>query len=265
MPTLAERFADVAHQARRQASRAKAKVHHATAPRGSARTPTAAAPGATVAVAPYEVPEQPTPDRLQLFARLLSVLPPGRLVDLGAGHGHFSVVAKELGWKATAVDARTVRFPDIDGIEWVHSDVRDFPVDPGSYDLVAILGLLYHLDLASQVELMSKVAHTPTIVDTHVATEADLVASPHRASLGPWVDTGGYRGRYYSEVKGGTDQERAATATASWGNAESFWPDEPGQLRMFREAGFASVLRMSPPYLYGRTFYLCLPEVAPHA
>jgi 2-polyprenyl-3-methyl-5-hydroxy-6-metoxy-1,4-benzoquinol methylase len=43
---------------------------------------------------------------------LISPLKPGKMLDLGSGRGNFSVAAARLGWEVTAVDARTVRWPN---------------------------------------------------------------------------------------------------------------------------------------------------------
>lgn len=83
-----------------------------------------------------------------IFRQLLAPLRPGRMLDLGAGKGNFSLSAAELGWEVTAVDARTVRWPDaetepdpavaerIRAIRSVQADVRTFPIAPGNYDLI---------------------------------------------------------------------------------------------------------------------------------
>ena len=68
-------------------------------------------------------------DRLRTLRQILSPITPGRLVDLGTGHGKFARVTRDLGWRVTAVDVRTERMPRDSGIEWVQSDVRDFPLD----------------------------------------------------------------------------------------------------------------------------------------
>lgn len=81
-----------------------------------------------------------------MFGSILSSQKPGRLLDLGTGHGRFAQAAKEMGWQVTAVDARGERFPWTGGIEWIVSDVRDFEFGPGDYDCVSFLGLFYHLD-----------------------------------------------------------------------------------------------------------------------
>ncbi len=167
---------------------------------------------------------------------------PGRLLDLGTGQGRFSLIGKELGWDVTAVDVRTVRMPMVEGVRWIEADVRTF--DVSGYDCIALLGLLYHLDLSDQQELLRRCAPTPTILDTH-------------HSLRPVTVVDGYEGRIYHEP-GSTLEELAQVPTASFGNPESFWPTREALVRMLHEAGFKTVLALEPSYLSDRTFYLCL-------
>jgi hypothetical protein len=167
---------------------------------------------------------------------------PGRLLDLGAGHGRFSLIGQELGWDVTAVDVRTVRMPMVEGIRWIEGDVRTF--DVAGYDCIALLGVLYHLGLADQRDLLARCAPTPTILDTH-------------HSLAPVITVDGYEGHIYREP-GSTLEELAQVATASFGNPESFWATREALGRMLHEAGFKTVLALEPPYLPDRTFYLCI-------
>ena len=184
--------------------------------------------------------------RLEVVVELLKNLKPGRLLDLACGHGSVSIMASKLGWDVTAVDVRTQRMPKVEGIRWLQGDVREFPIGPGEYDCIALLGLLYHLELKDVVELMRRCSSTPTIVDTHV-------------SLNPTHEEMGYRGELFDELAGRTPEQHAASNTASWGNFVSFWPDEESLIRIFTDVGFASVLKLSPSYRADRTFYLCLP------
>jgi 2-polyprenyl-3-methyl-5-hydroxy-6-metoxy-1,4-benzoquinol methylase len=75
----------------------------------------------------------------------------------------------------TGVDARTERMPADPAIRWVQSDVRDFEFGPADFDVVSLLGLLYHLDRTSQTELLKKCADILTILDTHVAGEVNVI------------------------------------------------------------------------------------------
>lgn len=182
-------------------------------------------------------------ERRRICARLLGLFPPGHLVDLGAGHGAFSRQAADLGWEVTAVDARTERFPDDPRPRWVQADVRTVDLEP--YDLVLCLGLLYHLALDDQLDLLARAAGRPLILDTHV----DAGAHEHELS-GRTSPREGYTGRFYAEPY---------APTSAVGNRSSFWPTPPTLYRMLREAGFASVLTHEPWYLGDRTFFLALP------
>jgi len=184
--------------------------------------------------------------RLEVFDRLLRLVPTGRLVDLGAGHGTFSVRAADAGWDVTAVDARDTRFPEDPRVTWRKQDIRE--VELQSFDLILNLGLFYHLTVDDQVALLQRAAGRPMILDTHVAT------SRPTHELSDEVTVGGYRGRLYAE-KGWVGR-----TTASWGNDESFWPTRSELYRMLRDHGYPVVLAAVPWVVRDRTFFLCLPE-----
>ncbi|WP_047864313.1 class I SAM-dependent methyltransferase [Rubrobacter aplysinae] len=193
--------------------------------------------------------ESPDPeqDRVETFKTLLSPLPEGRLLDLGCGHGKFSLAAASLGWKVTAVDARTERMPTSadQNIEWLQGDVREFSFDKDDFDCISVLGLLYHLEQPAQMDLLKRCAGTLTILDT-------------RVGLNQGATENGYRGEYYKEP-GETEEERKTRLAASWGNAQSFWPTEDSLIKMARDAGFSLVAPVRPPRRKYRTFYVCYP------
>lgn len=184
--------------------------------------------------------------RFRLFDTMLGWFQPGRLVDLGAGHGAFSIRAADAGWDVTAVDARTVRFPEDSRITWVNEDVRETKLD--SFDLIVNLGLFYHLTLPDQLSLLDRAAGTPMILDTHVATP-----NAKGFDLSEVVEEDGYRGRYYSEAGKQHD------ARASWGNDASFWPTPRALHRMLHDRGY-DVFSATPYYEPTRTFFLCQPR-----
>ena len=145
------------------------------------------------------------------------------------------LIALELGWAVTAVDARTERMPMTDGIEWVQSDLRDYEI--GDFEAISMLGILYHLELKDQLDLLERCAGTMTILDTHVALEAE-------------VNEGGYEGRFYTEPPD--------TMPSSWINPTSFWPTEDSLVRMLHESGYRFVFKLVPPPMtLDRTWYLC--------
>ena len=185
----------------------------------------------------------PSNRRIEIFSRLLDLFQPGRLVDLGAGHGAFSHAAAKTGWQVTAVDARTERNLPVSGVTWVEADVRD--VDLKAYDVVACLGLFYHLTAEDQIDLLARCGKTPLIIDTHVANGL----STHQ--LSDEVNEFGFTGRLFAEGVG---------LLSSWGNPKSFWPTPDSFHRMLGQAGYNVVLAVEPGYLPDRTFFLALPS-----
>ncbi|MDF2731121.1 MAG: hypothetical protein K0T01_2911 [Acidimicrobiia bacterium] len=184
----------------------------------------------------------PARDRLKIFGRLLGLFPPGKMIDLGAGHGKFSMIAADAGWEVTAVDARTDRNVPAPGVTWVESDVREFDVT--GFDVVACLGLFYHLTVPDQIDLLARCKGAPLIIDTHLAN--GLSTHP----LSEEVEELGFTGRLYQEGTG---------LLSSWGNPQSFWPTPDSFHKMLDQAGYNLVLAVEPWYLPDRTFFLALP------
>lgn len=203
----------------------------------------------------------PEPDesinRRQIFDSLVSPLKPGKMLDLAAGPGNFSIPAAKLGWDVTAVDVRTVRRPDpeeerdperarlIRSIDWVESDIREFQVDSSEYDLICVFGILHHLELEDQISLMKKCSGTFTILDCRIAPDIT-------------VAEGRYEGHYVKEP-GKTREERDKIPGASWGNETSFRHTEESLVRLFHDSGYQKVMCMRPPHAGNYTFYVALP------
>ena len=183
--------------------------------------------------------------RIAVFKELLGLFPAGRMLDLACGHGLFAIAAHEMGWHVTAVDVRTERMPMTPGVDWVQHDVRTYQVD--GFDVIALLGLLYHLELPDQLDLLRRCSRTITILDTHHSNRPTHLEE-------------GYAGHTYRELPEGQEERLAVTQTAAWGNLTSFWPTQPDLVRMLRDSGFATILALVPPNTPDRTFYLCLPE-----
>ncbi len=194
-----------------------------------------------------------------IFESILAPLRPGKLLDLGAGKGNFSLSAASLGWQVTAVDVRTVRWPEVDAsshsdmaalmnsITFVQSDVREFSIGRNEYDLICILGLLHHLEVPDQVDLIRKCASTPLLIDTRIASAE--------------IDSfGDYRGMLIRE-HGETRAERDEVATASWGNETSFRHTEESLTQLLRDCGYPLVFQARPPHRREYTFYFALPRI----
>jgi SAM-dependent methyltransferase len=196
-------------------------------------------------------------NRRRIFHSLVSPIKPGRMLDLAAGPGNFSIPAAKLGWDVTAVDVRTVRRPDpeaerdperaklIRSIDWIESDVREFQIKGGEYDLICVFGILHHLELNDQIALVKKFSGTLTILDCRIAPEVT-------------VKEGRYEGRYVREF-GKTREERDKIPGAAWGNERSFQHTEESLIRLLHDSGFRKVMCMRPPHAENYTFYVALP------
>jgi 2-polyprenyl-3-methyl-5-hydroxy-6-metoxy-1,4-benzoquinol methylase len=213
-----------------------------------------------------EITEQthalPEPDesisRRQIFRSLVSPLKPGKMLDLGAGAGNFSLPAAQMGWDVTAVDARNMRTPTpekkanskqaelVRSVRWVESDIREFPIKRGEYDLICILGLMHHLEIEDQLKLLKQCSDTLTLLDVRIAPEIVVSEGP-------------YEGLYFHE-RGESQEQRERLPQASWGNAVSFHHTEESLIRLVRDCGYANVMPMRPPHERNYTFYLCLPS-----
>lgn len=191
--------------------------------------------------------------RLRSFGALLRQIwpqPQGEhAVDLGAGHGMFSTLARRHGFRVTAVDARprwtpgqavgapgAKPAPAEDGdIAWIQADVRDFDTRP--FDIVLAIGLTYHLPLRAQQDLLAQTAGRPTVIDTEVFDATDPAAMA--------CD------RLRAVRQGGLDGALCHETGNHWSAAddqESFWPTHDAFLDMCRAAGRRSVTLIEPTY-----------------
>lgn len=189
--------------------------------------------------------------RIATFVHILKhvVAPEERtLVDLGAGHCKFSVWATKLGYAVTAVDGRTERLPDdLGSIRFVQADMRDY--DPRGHGVVAMLGLLYHLELGDQESLLRRCCYgAPVIVETQVHVPDMVADTPqdwHRL-----IERDGYQG---------VDFPEGDNPMASIGNPTSFWHSEDSMITLFERTGYAAVTVIDPIFrsVYGaRRFYV---------
>jgi len=185
---------------------------------------------------------------MALFLQLLERFPPARLVDLGTGHGMFARLAADRGWDVTAVDARAERFPNDSRVRWVNQDVRQIALD--DFDVVACLGLWYHLTLADQEGLVERAGGAPLIIDTHVAHDRLADHGSHRKGLSKVKKVGDYSGRYYGE------RHLQDRFTASFGNDLSFWPTEDSLRAMLLAGSYDLVESIDPPVAPDRRFFL---------
>jgi len=199
--------------------------------------------------------EQEGAHRTRTFGRILEVLniePGTATVDLGAGPCIFARIASRHGLLVTAVDGRTDRVPpedELGSIKFVQADVRHF--DLSGFLLILMLGLLYHLEIREQADLLRRASKAKyVIVDTQVHVPA-LVCTPHPQRFSDVRRTSdGYEGVEFGEV----DNPMAAIA-----NKTSFWHTEQSMRKLFEAAGYSRVTLVDPAYqsIHGaRRFYI---------
>jgi 2-polyprenyl-3-methyl-5-hydroxy-6-metoxy-1,4-benzoquinol methylase len=187
--------------------------------------------------------------RGSMFTYLLDNTIDGKtLLDLGAGSCIFSKRARAAGYEVTAVDARTERLPDdLDGIRFIQADVRNF--DTSGYDVILLLGLLYHLTIADQEELLSRARGATVVVDTQVHDPRKVTEH-----AGEWAQRTVYTGSYE-----GIEFPEKDNPMASVGNPVSFWHTERSLLTLFGKCGYNQAMIVEPKYIskYGaRGFYI---------
>ena len=177
-----------------------------------------------------------------------------KLVDLGAGPCVFSRIAVKADFDVTAVDARDERLPeDLTGIKFIKSDVREF--DLLGFDVVLIFGLLYHLTLEDQLQLLSRCPENASvIIDTQVHIPESVqeeACQKRKFNTKKIEESQGFSGVLFPEEQ---------NPMASIGNTHSWWHTEPSLLKLLEQVGFKDVIMIDPTYIskYGaRRFYVC--------
>jgi hypothetical protein len=163
------------------------------------------------------------------FAKLLSMCSGKQLLDVATGTGQSAIGARDKGWQVTAFDGRRERMPwDVPGIDWRQATVQDF--DYSGYDVVLLCGILYHLTLSDQLELLSHLSAPYLIVNTHFKIDG-----PQKFKLSPAFRSGDIAGANYSE---GPLAELPAALQSAMTNEESFWHTLPSLEWMFWLFGY---------------------------
>jgi 2-polyprenyl-3-methyl-5-hydroxy-6-metoxy-1,4-benzoquinol methylase len=175
-----------------------------------------------------------------------------RVLDLGAAEGQFAVEFALHGAGVVAVEGRLgnvekARFVKdvlaLDRVEIVHGDVRSLSFGAyGEFDLVLCMGILYHLDGPSAIDVVHRIAavcRRATIVETQVSLAP---RTPVRA-----------RGRVYwgrrvreFDPRASTD-EQAGLGRSAIGNPESLWLTRASLYNLLTDAGYSSVMELHAP------------------
>jgi SAM-dependent methyltransferase len=197
------------------------------------------------------------PLRLRTFRWLLSETWPQakgkRLLDLGAGPGLFARIASRHGFSVTAIDARMpwtaadieagqsstgsgAVFKD-DEFDFIQKDLRDVD-DLSGFDVVACIGVIYHLPFADQRDLLARCAGRTMVIDTEIY-DASRIPEAEAGRFQPATMAGGYSGALCREQ---------GQVYSSHGDAFSFWFDQDSILRFFADAGCSRVTMVEPQY-----------------
>ncbi len=91
------------------------------------------------------------------FLRVVKHVPPGaRVLDLGAGHGIFSILARDRGAWPVAVDPDARKVRKLEGIE---SAIGYDDCIRGTFDAVVIVDVLYKMPIAEWDGLLERLRH----------------------------------------------------------------------------------------------------------
>jgi len=180
-----------------------------------------------------------------------------RILDLGCGEGVYAIEAALRGADVLALDARTERMAlgaacaarhDVRGVRFVQEDVRRVTrATHGTFDVVYLLGLLYHLDAPDLFSVLEQVAEACArllVVDALISLDGEETVV--------WRDRT-YRGRRHREHDDqDPDEVRRARVLRSIDNTWSFRLTRASLLGALRDVGFTSVLEGHVPFEPGK-------------
>jgi len=165
-----------------------------------------------------------------------------RILDLGAYEGRHSLALAELGAEVVAIEGREEHVAvarasaerlGLPNLTIVHGDVTDEVGKHGTFDVVLVLGVLYHLPAKQACQLIESVARIST----------DLSIIETQVSLSPKREVA-YGGHTYW----GMDYPEDTTLpAASIENETSFWLTKPSLLNLLTHVGFSSVAEAHIP------------------
>ena len=175
-----------------------------------------------------------------------------RVLDLGCGEGVYAIEAGLRGAEVLAVDARTARMEQgaacatrlgLRTVCFRQDDVRRVTIDSvGTFDVVYLLGLLYHLDVPDVFAVLENVhglCGGMLVIDTLISLTAE--------SRVEWRGST-YSGRRCREHEDDdTDAVRRSRVLKSIDNTFSFRFTRDSLLRALQGTGFTSVCECHIP------------------
>ncbi len=175
---------------------------------------------------------------LELFKEELKNLTEHKtIIDIACGHGKYSIIAKNSGFRTAAIDSRSERIPKEFkelGIDFKLSNLED--LQNINQDICLLFGIFYHLELCQQIDLLNKINSKITLIHTLILNNNSIEAFDlkHRTKLGN-LDFA-----IYKEGNG-----RNARAKASMNNYFSTWHTEESLKNMFLNAGFKTFEKLN--------------------
>ena len=180
-----------------------------------------------------------------------------RILDLGCGEGVYAIEAALRGAEVLALDARTERMAlgaacaahvVARGVRFVQEDVRRVTrATHGTFDVVYLLGLLYHLDAPDLFSVLEQVAEACArllVVDTLISLDGEEAVVWRGRT---------YRGRRHREHDDpDPDEVRRARVLRSIDNTWSFRLTRAALLGALHDVGFTSVLEGHVPFEPGK-------------
>lgn len=174
-----------------------------------------------------------------------------RILDLGCGEGVYAIEMGLAGAQVLAIDARRERMDEgaacaarhgLGNVRFEQEDVRKITrATHGEFDVVLLLGLLYHLDAPTPVlENIRGLCTGLLVIDTLV-------------TLAPDADSHGYRGQRVREHGDDDSPEmRRSRVLKSIDNTFSFRFTKESLVRALKDVGFATVLECHAPLEPGK-------------
>lgn len=180
-----------------------------------------------------------------------------RILDLGCGEGVYAIEAGLRGAAVVAVDARSQRMDQgaacarrhgISSVRFVREDVRRVTRETfGSFDVVYLLGLLYHLDSADVFSVLENIFQICTgllVVDTLISLTAETRFD--------WRGQEYLGSRRREHDDGDSEEVRESRVLKSVDNRFSFVFTRESLLRALCDVGFTSVTECLVPFEPGK-------------
>ena len=174
-----------------------------------------------------------------------------RLLDLASLTGSYSLEFAARGCREViGIEGRASNVAEaearrqsvgLNNVRFIVANVNDLSRETaGTFDVVLVLGILYHLTAEDAARLVAKVFEVCdgfAIFDTHFSLTPEKTTRWNGAE---------YAGRNYLEP---ADDERPDSPWASIENPTSFWFTKPSLFNLISRAGFTTVYECAAPYL----------------